>query len=147
MMYAKQLLNRKGSKFATVSLFCQSLLSVFNFLGHTCMSSCCPEPLLPFLFYSLDLPKAPKGNPSLPSPPFSSFIHFPCGQGGSSPCVGPLPSKVHDTEPLVLPALLGSPSFNWGVWAAYAKTQITSLGLLPEWGVLVQKGDEALGFL
>lgn len=49
IMHVKQMLNRKSSKFATISLFCQSLPDVFNFLGCNCRSAYSPEPLLPYL--------------------------------------------------------------------------------------------------
>lgn len=49
IMHVKQMLNRKSSEFATISLFCQSLPDVFNFLGCNFRSAYCPEPLLPYL--------------------------------------------------------------------------------------------------
>ena len=99
MMYVKQLLNRKSSKFTAISLSQPITAGCFLLSGSSFHVFLWPEPLLPCLFCSLDLPQAL----TLPLPCFlppPSFVHFPCSPGGSSPCVGPIPSKVHDQEPL-----------------------------------------------
>lgn len=107
MMYVKQLLNRKSSKFTAVSLSQPITARCFQLSGSTFHVLLWPEPLLPCLFCSLDLPQAltlplPR---FLPLPP--SFVHFPCSPGDSSLCVGPIPSKVHDQEPLYFHLSLG----------------------------------------
>lgn len=120
IMHVKQMLNRKSSKFATISLFCQSLPDVFNFLGCNCRSAYCPEPLLPYLdlhqgrnhfYFFLSLPS----------------LHLSISlvtMGAAHPVRDPSLQKSMTPEPPVLPALPGS-SFNCDVWAAYVKTWIT----------------------
>lgn len=85
---------------ATISQFHQSLLDIFNFLGHTCLSSCCPKPLLSCLCYSLDLPQAPEHFHLFL--PLLSFLSFspPVAMGAACP-LGDAPLQKSMTESLL----------------------------------------------
>lgn len=86
MMYVKQVLSRKGSKFATISLFRQSLVFSISWVIVVCLAA----PWSPcYLASSILWTCSRYPFPSLSSPPLSSFVHFPCNQGGSLPCMGP----------------------------------------------------------